>query len=268
MATLLAAFGIVLLGAVAQAVSGFGFAMVTVPLLAVATDPRTAVVVSALAGIGLTLTAAVRERSHARWRVAGALSATALLGLPVGLLILVLAPDRMLSLLIAVVVLGCAALVWSGGRIRTGAVGIGAIGVLVGVLTGATGTNGPPLVAAFHSLGYDPRTFRATLAATFSGTGVMGSRALCSPGRWTPAVCDSRWPRCPPSGSAGGWEILSSTGSTRCRSGGSCWWVWSAAPVPPSPAVWSAERFRCGSAPGSPMPSPDSNAADRLISGS
>lgn len=174
MVTLLAVFGIMLLGAVAQAVSGFGFAMVTVPLLAVATDPRSAVVVAALAGTGLTLVAAVRERAHARWRVAGALSTASLLGLPVGLLILVLAPDRLLSLLIAVVVLGCVALVWSGARLRTGAVGIGAIGVLVGVLTGATGTNGPPLVAAFHSLGYDPRTFRATLAATFSGTGLLG----------------------------------------------------------------------------------------------
>jgi uncharacterized protein len=182
-ATLLAAFGIVLLGAVAQAVSGFGFALVTVPLLAVATDPHNAIVVSALAGIGLTLTAATRERAHARWRVAAALSAAALLGLPVGLLILVFAPDRLLSLLIAVVVLGCAALVWSGARLHTGAVGIGAIGVLVGVLTGATGTNGPPLVAAFHSLGYDPRTFRATLAATFCGTGVLGLAGFAATGQ-------------------------------------------------------------------------------------
>lgn len=174
MFTLLAAFGIVLLGAFAQAVSGFGYALVTVPLLAAATDPRTAVVVSALTGIGLTLTAATRERAHARWRVAGSLTAAALLGLPAGLLILVLAPERLLSAMIAVVVLGCTVLVWSGARIRTGAIAVGAVGVLVGVLTGATGTNGPPLVAAFHSLGYEPRAFRATLAATFSGTGVIG----------------------------------------------------------------------------------------------
>ena len=48
-----AAFGIVLLGAFAQAVSGFGYALVTVPLLAAATGPRAAVVMSALTGIGL-----------------------------------------------------------------------------------------------------------------------------------------------------------------------------------------------------------------------
>ncbi|MFC0504480.1 sulfite exporter TauE/SafE family protein [Micromonospora costi] len=170
----LVAFGIVLLGAFAQAVSGFGYALVTVPLLAATIDPRSAVVVSALTSIGLTLTAAVRERAYARWRVAAILNAAALLGLPVGLLVLARAPERALSAIIAVVVLGCVALVWSGVRIRTGPVGLGAVGVLVGVLTAATGTNGPPLVAAFHSLGYEPRVFRATVAATFAGTGLMG----------------------------------------------------------------------------------------------
>ncbi|MFU8849878.1 sulfite exporter TauE/SafE family protein [Micromonospora sp. SL1-18] len=174
MVVLLSAFGIVLLGAFAQTVSGFGYALLTVPLLAAAIDPRSAVVVSALTSISLTLTAAVRERAYARWRVVAILTATALLGLPVGLLVLAYAPEWLLSALIAVVVLGCVALVWSGARIRTGPVGLGAVGVLVGVLTAATGTNGPPLVAAFQSLGYDPRTFRATVAATFAGTGLIG----------------------------------------------------------------------------------------------
>ncbi|MGS2619146.1 sulfite exporter TauE/SafE family protein [Micromonospora sp. LZ34] len=183
MLLLVTAFGIVLLGAFAQAVSGFGYALVTVPLLAAAIDPRSAVVVSALTGIGLTLVAAVRERAYARWRIAAALTGTALLGLPLGLLVLARAPERALGAVIAVVVLGCVALVWSGVRIRTGPVGLSVVGVLVGVLTAATGTNGPPLVAAFHSLGYDPRTFRATLAATFTGTGLMGLAGFAATGQ-------------------------------------------------------------------------------------
>ncbi|MEU4567226.1 sulfite exporter TauE/SafE family protein [Micromonospora sp. NPDC023956] len=177
------AFGIVLLGAFAQSVSGFGFALVAVPLLATAIDPRTAVVVAALTNIGLTVVAAARDRHHVRWRVTGALTAAALLGVPVGLLVLVTFPERLLSALIAVVVLGSVVLVWSGARLHTGAVGIGAVGVLVGVLTAATGTNGPPLVAAFHSLGYDPRTFRATLAAVFSGAGLIGVAGFALAGR-------------------------------------------------------------------------------------
>ncbi|WDZ84357.1 sulfite exporter TauE/SafE family protein [Micromonospora cathayae] len=177
------AFGIVLLGAFAQTVSGFGYALVTVPLFTMATDPRTAVVVTALTDIGLTVTAALRDRAHVRWRVAGSLTGTALLGLPVGLLVLATVAEDVLSVLIAVVVLGCVALVASGARLRTGPLGIGAVGVLVGVLTAATGTNGPPLVAAFHSLGYDPRTFRATLAAIFSGIGLVGLAGFAAIGR-------------------------------------------------------------------------------------
>ncbi|WP_158289830.1 sulfite exporter TauE/SafE family protein [Micromonospora sp. S4605] len=183
MLLLLTVFGVVLLGAFAQAVSGFGYALVTVPLLTVVVDPRAAVVLSALTGIGLTLVAAVRERAYARWRVAATLTGAALLGLPLGLLVLARAPERALSALIAVVVLGCVVLVWSGVRLRTGRAGLGAVGVLVGVLTAATGTNGPPLVAAFHSLGYDPRTFRATLAATFAGTGLMGLAGFAATGQ-------------------------------------------------------------------------------------
>ncbi|MFB9239597.1 sulfite exporter TauE/SafE family protein [Plantactinospora siamensis] len=168
------AFGIVLLAALAQAVSGFGFALVAVPLLTMATDPRTAVVVTSLTGIGLTLTAATRERAHARWSTALPLSAAAVLGMPAGLLVLTVAPERLLTLLIALVVLGCTVLVWLRVRFRTGPVVIGAVGMVSGVLATSTGVNGPPLVAAFQALGYDPRTFRATLAATFAASGVIG----------------------------------------------------------------------------------------------
>ncbi|MEH1011554.1 sulfite exporter TauE/SafE family protein [Micromonospora sp. CPCC 206060] len=174
MSSLLTTFGIVLLAAVAQAVSGFGFALVAVPLLAVTTDARTAVVATSLASLALTLITMAREWRYVRWRTAGLLTGTAVLGMPVGLLILVVTPDRLLTALIAVVVLGCAMLVWSGVRMRTGRPAVGAVGVLVGVLTTATGANGPPLVAAFHSFGYDPRTFRATLAAIFTGSGAIG----------------------------------------------------------------------------------------------
>jgi hypothetical protein len=155
-------------------VSGFGFALLAVPLLAAATDARTAVIVASLTSLGLNLTTVARERAHVRWRTANLVTAAAVFGMPVGLLILVRAPERLLTGLIAAVVLGCTLLVWREARFRAGTGAVGAVGVLVGVLTTSTGTNGPPLVAAFHALGYDPRTFRATLAATFVGTGVIG----------------------------------------------------------------------------------------------
>lgn len=170
---LLLAFLIILAAAVAQAVTGFGFALVAVPLLTLAADPRTAVVAAALAGLALTVTVAVRERGFVKWRTAGALLAAAALGLPAGLLVLRVAPERLLTVLIGLAVLGCAALVWRGWRLARTRTTLLGVGVLAGVLSTSTGTNGPPLVAAFQAMGFDPRTFRATLAAVFTGNGLF-----------------------------------------------------------------------------------------------
>ncbi|HEY2950477.1 MAG TPA: sulfite exporter TauE/SafE family protein [Micromonosporaceae bacterium] len=174
MSVLLAAFVIVLLAAATQATTGFGFALVAVPLLATATDARTAIVTVSLIGLVLTVMIALRERAHVRWRpVAGLLAATAL-GMPAGLLVLAVAPERLLAVLIAIVVLGCTAMVWRGVRLRTGPGTVAGVGMVAGVLATATGVNGPPVAAAFRGMGFDPRTFRASLAAFFVGSGVAG----------------------------------------------------------------------------------------------
>ena len=70
--------------------------------------------------------------------------------------------------------LGSTWIVWQAPRIGGGWPTITVIGVLVGVLTTSTGANGPPLVAAFQSLSYPARPFRATLAAIFTACGAAG----------------------------------------------------------------------------------------------
>ena len=174
MVTLLVAFGILLLAAVTQAATGFGFALVAIPLLTVATDPRTAVVGGGLAGIVVCVGVAVRERAHTQWRTAGVLVAAAIAGMPFGLLLLRTAPERLLTVLIAVSALGCTLMVWRQVRlVNPGWLAICGIGLAAGALSTSTGTNGPPLVAAFQAMRYDPRTFRATIAAVFAGTSVI-----------------------------------------------------------------------------------------------
>jgi uncharacterized protein len=172
-AVLIAVFLIVLLAAFAQAVTGFGFALVSVPLLTLATDPRSAVAAEGLISLGVTVLAVVRERAWVRWSNVGWLLACALVGMPLGLLVLRSTPEHVLTGLIAVSVLACTLMVWRRTRLRSGVATVAAVGVLVGALSTATGTNGPPLIAAFQGMGYDRHTFRATLAAVFAGTGVL-----------------------------------------------------------------------------------------------
>ena len=170
---LLVSFCVVVFAAAAQAVTGFGFALVAVPLLALVIDPRTAVVAVTTIGLALSTSAASRERAHVRWSASVAVSLAGLVGMPAGLLLLSAVDERVLSLVIAVVVLTFAALLRMQVRVPPGRKVELAAGVTSGALLAATGMNGPPLVMAFQAMGLPPREFRATLQAAFTAQAAM-----------------------------------------------------------------------------------------------
>src|SRR5919198_575713 len=97
----------------------------------------TAVVGASLVGPLLSVTMAARERASVRWRTAALVLGAALLGMPVGLLVLRSAPERALTALIAIVVLACALLVWLDLRGGTRGRTVGGVGLLSGGLSTA-----------------------------------------------------------------------------------------------------------------------------------
>ncbi|MEV0161695.1 sulfite exporter TauE/SafE family protein [Nonomuraea fuscirosea] len=173
MTTLLVAAVIVLLASTVHAVTGFGYALVATPLLALTVDPHTAVVATTLSALAMTITIGVRQRHHAEWKVAMIAMAGILLGMPLGLWIYGATSERVLTALIGVGVLGCTLMVWRRVKVPGNVPVLVGVGLLSGALSTSTGTNGPPMVAAFQGMGYDPRKFRATLAAVFAGTSVF-----------------------------------------------------------------------------------------------
>lgn len=172
MSMLIAAAAIILIAAVVHAVTGFGFALVATPLLAMTADPHTAVVATTLSALAMTVTVAVRQRPYAEWRVGAIAFVGIVLGMPLGLVVYRITSERLLTGLIGVGVLACTAIVWRGVKIQGNTPTLVGVGLLSGALSTSTGTNGPPMVAAFQGMGYDPRTFRATLAVVFGGTSV------------------------------------------------------------------------------------------------
>lgn len=157
----------------AQAVTGFGFALVAVPLLAVVVDPVTAVVATTVASLVLTSFAAWRERRSVARPVALRMTLAGLAGLPLGLLLLSLLDQRVLSVSIAAGMLMLVILLSLRVRLpRSTAWGTGA-GVFSGMLLASTGMNGPPLVVALQALELSPRRFRATLQAIFCGQDLL-----------------------------------------------------------------------------------------------
>ncbi|GAA1675101.1 sulfite exporter TauE/SafE family protein [Nonomuraea maheshkhaliensis] len=171
--TLLAAAVIILLASTVHAVTGFGYALVATPLLALTVDPHTAVVATTLSALAMTITIGVRQRHHAEWKVAMIAMAGILLGMPLGLWIYGATSERVLTALIGIGVLGCTLMVWRRVKVPGNVPVLVGVGLLSGALSTSTGTNGPPMVAAFQGMGYDPHKFRATLAAVFAGTSVF-----------------------------------------------------------------------------------------------
>lgn len=169
--TVLAVVGIVALSAWVQSLSGFGFALVGVPFIAMLTDPLTAVVAATMLGTVYSAGAALHQRSRVDWGALRIVSITAVLGMPLGLLLARRVSPAVLSLVIGVVVIVFALMLArapAGPATRPlGTHGAAVAGVASGALLTSTGMNGPPLVFALKARGLDQFRFRATLQATF-----------------------------------------------------------------------------------------------------
>lgn len=148
-----------------QSVSGFGAALVAVPILAPVLGPGQAVVTVTLVSVVLSGGAALRERHHVDVATSRRMTLAGLVGMPVGLVLLARASETLLQSLMAVTVL--AALVLVAGRVRvpSGVATARITGVLSGVLLTSTGMNGPPLVLGLFAQHPEPRRFRGTLQA-------------------------------------------------------------------------------------------------------
>jgi uncharacterized protein len=185
------ALGVVLVVAVAafaQAVSGFGFALLAVPALALLAGAKEAVVATSVLGVVLTLVMTLQSRGHVRWPSAALVTAVSLLGMPLGLLVLTRVDEHVLELVIGIAVLVLTLALWRGLRVPAGRPVEAGAGFLSGVLATSVGMSGPPVVVAFRSADLPPRSFRGTLAAVFLVQGLVALVAFGATGNVTAEV--------------------------------------------------------------------------------
>lgn len=171
----LGVFGVVSLAAAAQAVSGFGFALIGTPLVAVLAGPKEAVVGLTMIGVLLVAQLSVRGRGYVDRPTVRVVTVSAIVGMPLGLLVLVRADDRVLTFVIAMAVIAFSLLLWRGARVPAGRGTDATAGFIAGILSTSTGTSGPPIVIALSAKRLEPAVFRATISAIFL---VQGSVAL------------------------------------------------------------------------------------------
>lgn len=155
------------IAAAAQAVGGFGFSLFAVPLLAVLVGAKTGVVANGAIGLGLVALMVVRNRSGVERRTVFVASLSALVAMPLGLLVLARIEERALTAAIGIFVLVFTWALGRGLRLPNSDMTDAVAGLCSGALATSTGTNGPPLVIALHGKHLEPFAFRATLAALF-----------------------------------------------------------------------------------------------------
>ena len=179
----------VFMGSTLNSLSGFGFALVTVPLMAVAVGPKEAVVLSAIVGLFSNSGVAVRYRADTDRPVAARLLAGSVVGMPLGLLVLQRIDEDPLKVAIALVVLATAGLLAAGWTPPppTRAVDVGA-GFLSGVLNTSIGISGPPVVLLLQAKGTRKASFRATIATLFAIAGVIALVLFAIGDRYTRSV--------------------------------------------------------------------------------
>ncbi len=176
----------VFVAAFMQIVAGFGFALLSVPLMTLAIEPKIAVVVSSLTGVFVTSWQAYKGRAEADKILVKRMTTGSYLGMPLGLLVFIMVDDNVLRFLLGIAVLAAVVLLalrvnlhHFGPRLDYGT------GFVSGVLATSLSTNGPPLVFALQARQLSAVTFRATISTVFALSNIGGLTLFIASGKIT-----------------------------------------------------------------------------------
>ncbi|MFA5506854.1 MAG: sulfite exporter TauE/SafE family protein, partial [Vulcanimicrobiota bacterium] len=169
---------------------GFGEALVAVPLLALLIPIETAAPLAVL--VSITVAALILGQDWREVQMAGVsrLVLSTLPGIPVGLWLLIRVDEVVVKTILALVILLFSAYVLAGrAKLRLkGDRWAGAFGFMAGILGGAYGMNGPPLVLYGTFRDWSPEQFRATLQGYFLPASILGMIGYYLSGLWTREV--------------------------------------------------------------------------------
>jgi uncharacterized membrane protein YfcA len=173
--------GIAFLAAGCQSLTGFGSALVAVPLLSLYLDAKLAVVISTFLStiVSTPLIFQVRRQLHIMKVMPLAIGGV--VGVPVGVVILKLVDADVLKILVGAVVILASALLFLAPRLTFGGRNTlsGLVtGALSGLLRASTSMAGPPVVLYTLSHENDIEEFRSTVLGVFLVTGILALPGL------------------------------------------------------------------------------------------
>lgn len=181
---------------------GFGEGLVAVPLLAFYIPLDVAAPLAVLLSITIALIVVVQDWKKVHVGSAAWLLLATVLGIPLGLLLLTSSHQRLVKGALGVIILAFAvySLIsqtavgkkWVGGKQpeleRDSRAWLLVCGFCAGVLGGAYGMNGPPLVVYGSMRRWTAQHFRATLQGYFLPASIIGMIGYWIAGLWVPTV--------------------------------------------------------------------------------
>ena len=157
---------------------GFGESLVAVPLFALFVPLQVAVPLSVLISVVVALVVVIQDHRHIEVYSAKWLILYAFLGIPIGLMVLSYGNEHWVKIVLGILIVAYSGysmlfrdrLTLKGGDRLV----LFVCGFLSGILGGAYGLNGPPLVVYGNLKKWSPRHFRATLQAYFLPASLVG----------------------------------------------------------------------------------------------
>ena len=191
-ATTLYVLFIVFVATLIRSAFGFGEALVAVPLLVFWIPLEVAAPLAVLVSITVAGIVVVQDWRKIHLRSAGLLVFSTLFGIPLGLLLLTNSHQRAVKAALGVIIIMFSAYSLIGRNPlelkRESRGWLFVSGFCAGILGGAYGMNGPPLVIYGAMRRWTVQQFRATLQGYFLPASIIGMAGYWLAGLWTPAV--------------------------------------------------------------------------------
>jgi len=171
---------------------GFGEALIAVPLLALILPLRVAAPLAVLLSITIATVVVVQGWRKIHLSGAGWLLLPTLLGIPIGVALLTSSHQQVVKAILALLIIafsGYMLAVSNPPQLHTEhRIWLLGCGFLAGILGGAYGMNGPPLVVYGTLRRWTPQYFRATLQGYFLPASVIAMAGYRFTNLWTPVV--------------------------------------------------------------------------------
>lgn len=179
---------VVFIATLIRSTFGFGEALIAVPLLALRLPVNVAAPLAVLISTVIAGVVLVQDWRHVELRSAVGLIVSALPGIPLGVLLLARGNGHIVKSLLGILIIAFSIYSVTANRARhlpEDHYGwLLGCGFLSGVLGGAYGMNGPPLVVYGALRRWSPQHFRATLQGYFLPASLVGLIGYAALGLW------------------------------------------------------------------------------------